>query len=218
MDPFTIILLGAPLVISVHALSLRQQLWQFLFPDWVRTGFFESGAWPPGKDAAVDSLRAELRELGFAELGVRWERGSILGAADLSLCFASERDRAFASVFAVGERPILFLLSTFRDGTVALVGNYAGEQRAEDDIHTRYLDGGSAAEVQSLHRSLVSLIESRGKVVDTDLSHEGRLEACRRYYRTVSVRRSRRSRGSAAAIQIAGVVAALGVGLYVVAR
>lgn len=201
LDVLMIAVLG---VLSLWLVLTRISL---VFPRIIRCGFLPD----PESRRVMDRLGAKsralveaLEALGFERLGVRFERGLFGLGVVRSICFASKKDRVFASiVLSRRKAESYFLLSTFENGAVVFTSNNPGLQRpiATSDCRYGAVLQGTPAELLHVHRQRVLEFERQGYALAQDFSHEGRNAATRAYYRNPTLTRRFRALGLLAILQ-----------------
>ena len=138
----------------------------FLGVRGARTGLHASpgDATPQGSDEVPECLYEQLSTLGFAPLGVHWERA--FGRTFREHIFLSADGTCFATVYRlfVGERPRVAFLTAFADGAVVLTQNYAGGYEADEpDLRTGGVPTEDLARVLAEHQARVGRFRERGR-------------------------------------------------------
>lgn len=149
----------------------------------ITAGFLPEG--PKPKEFETEDckrLSRELGRLGFAWLGVKYEKSATNEVSEL--CFASHQHRAFAGIFTLKNgTPKLFFTTPFTNGAAVLTGMYARrEQRGE----WQWASGVDTNEPELvLQRHLKKTVEyekREGFEVYAEWNQAARLRATREWY------------------------------------
>jgi hypothetical protein len=153
---------------------------------------------PDAPAATVGQRQAgeALESLGFRRMGRRSEDGPLGGLGLRTDAWVHTEEGAYADVFdeapRAGGGPLLYFLSAFPDGAVALTANHPRVGRSDGIVEVGGIPGAGAGAAWAVHRRAVDRLADRHGRPSAPADLAAREGAARTWYRAAGGREIRR--------------------------
>lgn len=131
--------------------------------------------------SAIRQMLEDVEALGFAPLGIKWERKP-LGRGQKEFVFASEEERAWAGVMPVGNEAWLYFFTPLALGGAVITADFKWPSAEDPDYLAGGLPAATPTEVLAAHRRRIRSLQEKGLAVAERFDLPAREQAARAFY------------------------------------